>query len=133
MHEACSTHDRAFVDYGVPAGGDLVGAMHYRLRNRGITEAAPTPDFLDALAKSFEDAYVDEAAIPIVPEPVAAAIDGARTTYAHRLLDEPDAERDLRADVLPAFYRLVARYYCEYREQYPSDGVGIRFDSGDEP
>ncbi|MFT4933069.1 MAG: hypothetical protein ACI91T_002974 [Natronomonas sp.] len=133
MHEACSTHERAFVEYGVPTGGDLVGAMHYRLRNRGTTEAASTPDFLDALAKSFEDAYIDEASIPIVPEPVAAAIDDARTTYAHRLLDEPDADRDLRTDVLPAFYRLVARYYCENRETYPGDGVGVWFDSGDGP
>ena len=131
MHEACSTHDRAFVEYGVPAGGDLVQDTYYRLRNRGTTEAAPTPAFLDALTKSFEDAYVHAASIPIVPEPVAAAIDDARTTFVHRLLDDPDADRDLRTDALPTFYRLVARYYCENRDTYPGDAVGVWFESDD--
>jgi hypothetical protein len=131
MHETCSTHDRAFLDYGVPTGGDLAQDAYYRLRKRGFTEASPTPAFLDGLAKAFEGAYVAEASVPIVPEPVAAAIDDARTTFAHRLLDDPDADRDLRTDVLPTFYRLVARYYCENREYYPGDGVGIWFTGGD--
>jgi hypothetical protein len=126
MHETCSTHDNAFADYGIQTGTDLVHRTHYRLRDREYTDPAATPAFLDALEKSFQAAYVDAAAVPIVPEPVAAAIDDARTAMAHRLLDG-GADGDLRSDVVPDYYRLVASYYCEYRDEWSDDGLGIEF------
>lgn len=61
----------------------------------------------------------------MVPDPVEDAIADARGTTVHRLLG---TDPDLRTDVVPTFYRLVARFACLYGPAYPDGGADVRFE-----
>jgi len=127
----CSTHTAAFVDHGIDDGIDLVARTHYLLAADGNREPEPTAAFAERVAAAFRRAFVGAAPVPLVPEPVDAAIDEATDTVVHRVLDDPDA--DLRTEVLPAFYRAVASTYCAHLEAGGDPGeVGIWYDGGDD-
>ena len=121
MPEACSTSDTAFLDYGLPNGQTLVPATYYVLAGRGEGTFEPTPEYVHRVADAFRTAFVRRAPIPIVPEPVDAAVEDAVTATIHEFTDEAD----LRIAVLPTFYRRVAAYTCTYLQWYPDGGVGV--------
>lgn len=126
--KACATKGAAFVDYGIPDGTDLIHRTYYALRD-GDGEFEPSPASFDRLTATFEVAFVRAADLPLVPEPVEAAIADAGATTADAFLDRSAA--DLRYDLLPAFYGAVAEAYCQRRPLYPDGGVGLRFDGDD--
>lgn len=130
MYETCSNHSRAFVEYGIHDGADIVHRTYYRLVRNGDRRPAASSEFVDRLASAFRTAFVRGADTPLVPESIEAAIEEASGTIAHRLLDDPDA--DLRTDVVPAFYRAVARAYCAHPPADPETDVGIWFESDDD-
>lgn len=125
MTETCSTSDAAFLDYGLPNGQVLVPATYYVLSGRDEATYEPSPAYVHRIADAFRTAFVRRADLPVVPEPVDAAVEDAVTATLH----EFDGEADLRTAVLPTFYRRVASYACTYLQWFPEGGVGI---GGDE-
>lgn len=121
--QECTTTEAAFVRYGVASTTDLATATYFRLATTGHDESEASSAFVDALADAFRTAFVRRADLPIVPEPVEAAIADAVGPTAHALLDHPDA--DLHGDVTPAFAARVARYTCAYLSMFPEGGQGI--------
>ncbi|MEF8843045.1 MAG: hypothetical protein V5A62_15715 [Haloarculaceae archaeon] len=121
MTEACSTSDTAFLDYGLPNGQVLVPATYYALAARDEGTFGPTPEYVHRIADTFRTAFVRRAALPVVPEPVDAAVEDAVTPTLHEFTHEAD----LRTEVLPTFYRRVASYTCTYLQWYPDGGVGV--------
>jgi hypothetical protein len=119
--DACTTSDTAFLDYGLPNGGVLVPATYHVLAGRDEGTFEPTPEYVHRIADAFRTAFVRQAALPVVPEPVDAAIEDAVTATIH----EFTREADLRTEVLPTFYRRVAAYTCTYLQWYPDGGVGV--------
>jgi hypothetical protein len=119
--EACTTSDTAFLDYGLPNGGTLVPATYYILAARDGGTFEPTPEYVHRVADAFRTAFVRRAPLPVVPEPVDAAVEDAVTATIHDFVREVD----LRTEVLPTFYRRVAAYTCTYLQWYPDGGVGV--------
>ena len=119
MPGSCSTTDTAFLDYGLPNGEILVPATYYVLVDRGRGTFEPTPEYAHAIADAFRTAFVRRAPLPIVPEPVDAAVEDAVTATLHEFVHGAD----LRTRVLPTFYRRVATYTCTYLQWYPDGGV----------
>jgi len=130
MHDTCSTHDRAFLEYGIDSTVDLVTTTHLGLTDRDVAVGA-TPAFVDAVGTEFRGAYVDAADVPIVPERVEAAVADAEATLAHELLDgavPADAEA-LRTEIVPRFVALVGQFFCAYRGALDAyEDVGIWFE-----
>ncbi|MDY6818113.1 MAG: hypothetical protein SVG88_05565 [Halobacteriales archaeon] len=127
----CSTHARAFVDHSIDDGTDLIARTYYALAATGDRTPEPSPVYADRIANAFRKAFIQSADVPLVPEPVDAAIEEASDLLVHRILDNPDA--DLRTELLPAFYRTVARTYCAYLEAGGEPGeVGIWYDQDDD-
>jgi len=104
----------SFDDHGIDDGSELIRRTHYRLVADGDGAFEPTERFLDRLADAFTRAYLTATDAYELPPHVAAAIDDARVWVGAEFADEPDA--DLRATVIPAFYRYAAGFHCAYRD-----------------
>ena len=129
--QTCSTHASAFAGHGIDDGTDLIVRTYYALAADGYRTPAPDVAFADRVATAFRRAYIRTATVPLVPEPVDAAVDGATDVVVHRVLDDPDA--DLRTEILPAFYRAVAGAYCAHLAAGGDPGeVGIWYGGGDD-
>jgi len=125
--QRCSTRSAAFVDHGIVDGTDLIARTYYALAAADHREPEPTAAFADRVATAFRGAFIRAAAVPLVPDPIDAAIEEATDTIVHRILDDPDAA--LRTEILPAFYGAVAAAYCAHLEAGGDPGaVGIEFD-----
>ena len=123
----CETDVRAFAAHGIEDGSDLISRTARALAAMGHREPEPSDEFTESVARAFRQAYARTATVPIVPDPVDAAIDEATDTLAHRVLDDPDA--DLRTEVLPSFYRSVTNTYCAHLDAGGDPGsVGIWFE-----
>lgn len=128
---SCSTHTTAFDHHGIVDGTELIARTHYALSETGDLTPEPTSAFVDRVATAFRAAYVKEAAVPLVPDPVNEAIDHASDTLVHDLLDEPDA--DLRTELLPTFFQRVAGAYCAHLDAGGDPGeVGLWYDDEDD-
>lgn len=127
----CSTRAGAFSSHGVADGAGLITRTYYALVASDHDTPRATAEFADEVAAAFRLAFIRKATVPLVPEPVDAAIEQATDRIVHRLLDEPDA--DLRTDILPAFYRAVADTYCAHLAAggVPGD-VGIWIEDDDD-
>lgn len=122
----CSTHTTAFDDHGITDGTELIARTHYTLAETEALTPEPTGAFVEQVATAFRRAFIHEAKVPLVPEPVTHAIEYATDRLAHRLLDDPDA--DLRTEILPAFYQNVAGAYCAHLAAGGDPGdVGILY------
>jgi len=127
----CSTRTAAFIHHGIDDGVDLVARTYYELADDGHRNPEPTTEFAERVASAFRGAFVRNAPVPLVPDPVDAAIDEATDTLVHRVLDDPDA--DLRTEILPAFYRDVASAYCAHLDAGGDPGeVGVWYDEDEE-
>lgn len=113
MH-SCSTHADAFADHGIEDGANLISKAYYILARQNIRTPDASSAFVTQVARAFRQAYIQHAAIPLVPEPIDAAIDDAADMLVHAVLDEPAA--DLRTELLPVFYHQVATLYCSHLE-----------------
>jgi len=127
MPTTCTTSDTAFLDYGIESGHTLVPATYYHLAERGDRTVEPTLEYFHRVADAFRTVYVRRADVPVVPDPVEAAIEDALTATLHEFGGD-DADPNLRTDLLPAFYARVAGYACVYRQWYTDGGVGVEFD-----
>lgn len=125
MPTTCDT-TTAFDGYGIPDGVDLVHRTRYRLLATGDAEFEPTVEFLARIDRAFRSAYIQAAEVPLVPEPLDAALADATALTAEAYAEEPDA--DLRGEVLPAFYATLVGLFCTYLETATADGVGIWVD-----
>ncbi|MFB6299014.1 MAG: hypothetical protein ABEH65_02000 [Halobacteriales archaeon] len=129
--QTCSTNARAFVDHDIEDGADLIARTYYDLAATGDRTVKPTPVYADRIGNAFRKAFIQSTDVPLVPDPVDAAVDEASDLLVHRILDDPDA--DLRTEILPSFYRLVARTYCAYLDAGGEPGeVGVWFDESDD-
>ena len=124
MAETCSTGDAAFPDYGLSNGRVLVPATDYVVSGRGEGTYEPSPAYVHRIADAFRIAFVRRADLPVVPEPVDAAVEDAVTSTLH----EFDGDADFRTAVLPSFDRRVASYACTYLQRFPEGGAGIDAD-----
>lgn len=128
MSTTCDTTS-AFDTYGIPDGVDLVHRTRYRLLATGDASFEPTRAFLDRVDRAFRAAYIHSAEVPLVPEPLDAALEDVAALTAEEYADEPDA--DLRGEVLPAYYGTLVGLFCRYLETAPDAEVGIWLE--DEP
>lgn len=124
--DACSRHDAAFDGYGIENGTDLIQATYYRLRPERSRRVTVTPDLVAATTRAFRSVFVQQATLPVVPEPVDAAIVDAASETVHETLGE--GRVDLRTEFVPAFYRNVARLTCQYCPLFPDSGAGVSYD-----
>lgn len=124
MTHTCPDQHAAYRDYGIDDATRLVHRTYYRLAEDGFE---PTPAFADALGRVLRDASVSSAAVPIVPEPIEAAIGDAVAATMHEFLEDPDA--DLRTEVLPHFAGVMARAHCRYAHLADGNGPGVHFDA----
>jgi hypothetical protein len=108
---ACTTTE-SFADHGIEDGGALLRDTYYRLAAEEVPDFAPTPSYFDRIESAFLWAYLAATEERGVPADVAAAVDDARAAIG----TEVDVGADLRTEVVPAFYRLVAGYHCAYRD-----------------
>lgn len=127
----CTTRTTAFIDHGIEDGSELVSRTYYALVASSHDTPEMSSEFADHVARAFRRSFIRRAAIPLVPEPVDAAIEQSSDIVVHRLLDDQDA--DLRTDILPAFYQAVANTYCAHLSAGGDPGtVGIWYDDDDD-
>lgn len=127
----CTTRTAAFTDHGIRDGADLVFRTYYALVTSGHATPEVSDEFVEHVAAAFRRAFIREAAVPLVPEPVEAAIEAATDPVVHRLLDDRDA--DLRTEILPTYYRAVANAYCAHLAAGGDPGrVGVWYHDDDD-
>jgi hypothetical protein len=112
--DACSTTD-SFANYGITDGSDLISRA---ARALGSTrqDVTVTPELTSGVESAFRTAFLAESDDGTLPSTVTAALDDAAVLVVDRFGGET---RDLRTDVLPAFYREFAGYHCAYRVANP--------------
>lgn len=124
---SCSTHTAAFDHLGIEDGTKLISRTYYTLAEIEDLSPEPTSEFVERVAMALREAYIKEAAVPLVPDPVNQAIDYATDRLVHKLLNDPDA--DLRTELLPGFYQSIASAYCAHLDAGGTPGdVGISYD-----
>lgn len=108
----CST-TASFSDHDIEDGSDLITDTYYRLQDAGVETFEPSDAYFDALESAFVWAYLGVGEEPGVPHHVEYAIADARAVVEAEFADRPDA--DLRRDVVPRFYQVVAGFHCAHR------------------
>lgn len=127
----CTTRTAAFTDHGIRDGTELVSRTYYALVTSGHATPEMSGEYAEHVATAFRKAFIRKAAVPLVPEPVEAAIEASTDIVVHRLLDDSDA--DLRTEVLPAYYRAVANAYCAHLAAGGNPGrVGVWYHDDDD-
>lgn len=104
----------SFSDHGIDDGTELITSTYYRLREADDRASSTDDAFFARLESAFVWAYLGSVEEPTVPSHVEIAIDDARALTRAEFADRPDA--DLRTEVVPAFYRHVAGFHCQYRD-----------------
>lgn len=122
MSTACDT-TTAFDAYGIPDGVNLVHRTCYRLLSTDDASFVPTTAFLERVDRAFRTVYIQAAEVPLIPEPLDAALEDAGELTAEAYAEEPDT--DLRGEVLPSYYGTLVGLFCRYLEIGADPEVGF--------
>lgn len=122
MTTTCDTTS-AFDAYGIPDGVDLVHRTRHRLLSNVDGSFEPTRAFLERIDRAFRAAYIQAAEVPLLPEPLAVALEDAAALTAEAYAEEPDA--DFRDEVLPSYYGTLVGLFCRYLETGADPEVGF--------
>lgn len=86
-HQLPDDRLRTFEPYDIDNGRTLIKETVSHLEDLGFTTFQPTPTFSRALGKAFRRAFIEAAAVPIVPDAVDIAVREAVSRTIHQFLD----------------------------------------------
>lgn len=116
MSSVSAEKREAFMEeYSLENKEQFFDEMAYQLRMFGITEFQKSSEFIDALVRSYQGAYVTQSPIGVLPE----ALDVSLLPAALVIVDEVEADANLKSSVLNKYFEEVIRqFYCNISVGY---------------